>query len=426
MDSFEDLANERKNRRQFLKRAGGAALGVVASAYIIPSSVFAADGFVAPSNKINLGSIGVGGMGTGHLRDLVGRAEARVIAVCDVNSQRADNARNIVDEAYGAKGCAVYKDFRELLARGDIDAVFIATPDHWHILCATAAAKAGKDIYCEKPMSLTVEQGRAMVSTVRRYRRVFQTGSQQRSSFYFRQGCELIRNGYIGQVKSIVVGIKGPAGDCDLPAERAPEYIDWDMWLGPSPWRPYNDRIRRSWRRYWDYSGGEMTDWGAHHFDIAQWALGMDESGPVEIYPPDGKREVTYVYGKGVTLTRKEPKEWKDYSVLVTGTEGTVEMHREFLNTRPAALARYQIKPGEVHLYKSDDHKQNFFDCIRTRRLCIADVETGHRSVTVSHIGNIAYRLNRQLRWNPQKERFEGDEEANRFLSRPMRGPWQL
>jgi predicted dehydrogenase len=350
----------------------------------------------------------------------------RVVAVCDVDRQRRDRALERVSDAYGSSDCATYVDFRELLARDDIDAVIIATPDHWHSIPAIAACEAGKDVYCEKPMTLTISEGRAMVNAARENERVFQTGSQQRSGFFFRHGVELVRNGYIGEVKSIIVGVHGHAGYCDLPAEPMREGLDWEMWLGQAPWRPYNYRIWRSWRSYWDYSGGSVTDWGAHQFDIAQWALGMDESGPVEVRPPEDGHEIRAVYGNGVTVERHEPVDYSEYSIKVIGSEGEVEMHREWLRTKPRSLRYATIKPGEERVYYSDDHKGNFLDCIRSRKKCIADVDIGHRSVSVCHLGNIAYRLGRRLKWDPVKERFVGDDEADRMLSRAKRSPWHM
>ncbi len=417
-------AKERISRRQFI-RASAQTAGLLSFPYLIREAALAA-GAAAPSNRITVGSIGIGGMGRGHLRELVRRPDVRVLALCDVNKNNLDRAIETVSEAYGKNDCAVYRNFRELLARTDIDAVFIATPDHWHSIPAIEAAKAGKDIYSEKPLSLTVAEGKAMVKAARFYNRVFQTGSQQRSGYFFRHGCELVRNGYIGQVKSILVGVQGHARDCDLPAEPVPDYIDWDMWLGPAPFRPYNSRIARGWRSYWDYSGGNFTDWGAHQVDIAQWALGMDTSGPVEIYPPDGKRQVSFKYANGVTMARIEPADYQQYSILVEGTEGTVEMHREWLRTKPKSLALVTIRPDQIRLYHSDNHKDNFFECIRTRRRPVADVETGYHSITVCHLGNIAYRLNRPLKWDPVREQFAGDKDANRMLSRSMRSPWHI
>ena len=430
-------------RRQFLESAAGAVAVAIGFPYIVKSSVFGANGTILPSERIVMGCIGVGGQGTGDMKGFLEHESVQVVAVCDVNRESygyqgrsprgREPAKRIVEEHYAKKkdsvaykGCAAYEDFRELIARNDIDAVLIATPDHWHAIPVIEAASAGKDIYCEKPLSLTVAQARAMVNAVRRYGRVFQTGSQQRSSYWYWHGCELIRNGYIGEVKTILVGVGGTSGACYLPAESVPEGLNWDMWLGPAPARPYNIEIQQRWRAFQDYSGGQMTDFGAHNFDIAQWGLGMDDSGPVEIYPPEGEKEITYKYANGVTMTRRTPKEWKEYTVLFTGTKGKVEMHREFLHTWPENLAKHQISPNEIRLYRSDDHFGNFLDCIRSRRKTVADVEIGCRSVTVCHLGNIAYQLNRPLKWDPAQEQFVNDAQANRMLKRPMRSPWHL
>ncbi len=290
-------------RRKFLKGAAVAA----AAPYVITRTARAQDGRTAANDRITLGFIGVGGMGGGLLGRYLGDRDAQVLAVCDVDTQRREDARNRVNDQYGEarksgayKGCDAYNDFRELLARDDIDAVVIATPDHWHAIISIEAAKAGKDVFCEKPLSLTVREARAMVDATRRYGRVFQTGSMQRSWREFRYACELVRNGRIGQVQSINIGIGGPSVDRYLPEEPVPAGLDWNMWLGPAPWKPFNkERFSPGgWRATRDYSGGQMTDWGAHHYDIAQWALGMDNSGPVEVHPPNGKdiKQLTYRY----------------------------------------------------------------------------------------------------------------------------------
>jgi predicted dehydrogenase len=316
------------------------------------------------------------------------------------------------------------------LARQDIDAVMIGTPDHWHAIIAIEAAKAGKDIYCEKPMSLTIREARAMVNAVRRYGRVFQTGSQQRSSWQFRFACELVQSKRIGELKSIEVYVGGPSQDCYLPEEPVPKQIDWSMWLGPAPWRPYNSNIcslndPASWRSYRDYSGGSMTDWGAHHFDIAQWGMGMDHSGPIEIIPPDGKQVkwLTYRYASGVMVTHGGPG---GYGVIFNGTEGKIEVNRVYIRTWPDSIAQKPTGPNEVHLYRSPGHHNDWLRSIRTRQRPICDVEIGCRSVTVCHLGNLAYWLKRPLRWDPLKEEFVGDAEANRWLDRPKREPWTL
>ena len=421
------------NRRRFLKEASYAAAGVIGFPYFISASALGKAGRVAASERIVMGCIGTGGQGRGNMGGFMGKKQVRVVAVCDPNGKNRNQARDMVNKKYGNKDCAAYNDFRELLGREDIEAVSIGTPDHWHAIPAIAAAKAGKDIFCEKPLSLTIAEARVMVDAVRRYGRVFQTGSQQRSSSNFRFACELVRNGYIGEVKTVTVNIGGPSGPCNLPAEPQPVYFDWDMWLGQAPWRPFNKLFHGGgWRAFRDYSGGGMTDWGAHHFDIAQWGLGMDDSGPVEIIPPDGKdyKVLTYRYANGVTMTRD-----KANGVLFTGTKGKVEVNRGYLRTWPDSLKNQQIGPNEIHLYESRGHKDDFLECVRTRRQPICDVEIGCRSVTVCHLGNLAYQLKRPLKWDPENERFVNpallkggvnDEQANRMLWRPMRSPWHL
>jgi predicted dehydrogenase len=432
------VKDKKVNRRQFLKNAGAAA-AAMSFPYIVPSSVKAAK--FSPGNRITLGCIGVGKQGTFLEEAFLNEPGAEVVAVCDVDTLKLQRGKNLAEKYYaehkpaGAyKGCAAYKDFRELLARDDIDGVVVATPDHWHAIIAVQAARAGKDIYCEKPISQTVAEAREMVKVVKNYGRIFQTGSMQRSDSRFRFVCELVRNGYIGEVKTITAGMSGPPDECDLPAEAVPDYLDWDMWLGPAPKRPYNEVLSPHiskdhfplWRIYLDYGGGYTTDWGAHHFDIAQWALGMDRSGPVEIYPPDGKNELIFKYANGTILTRQEPKEWKDYTVTFDGTEGKIVVHREFLNTQPESLADVKLGPNDIRLYKSNNHYANWLDCIRTRGKPICDVETGCQTTIVCHIGNIAYELNRPLKWDPEKVRFVGDLQADRLLSRSMRSPWHL
>jgi predicted dehydrogenase len=284
------------NRRQFLKLTSTAAL----TAPLLLHSAGAASAQKGPNDRITLGFIGTGTQGRGLLNNFLAMPDTQVVAVCDVDTTRRDHHRKVVDEFYSIKGnkeyqgCTAYKEFQELLARKDIDAVVIAVPDHWHAFIAIAACKAGKDVYCEKPLSLTIHEAREMVKAARKYDRVFQTGSMQRSSKEFRTACELVRNGRIGKVKQVIVDVGPPSRPCDLPEEPMEPGLNWDMWLGPAPSRPYNSVLSPrgvhthfpDWRNYREFSGGMMTDWGAHHFDIAQWGLGMDESGPVEIIPP--------------------------------------------------------------------------------------------------------------------------------------------
>jgi len=430
------------NRRQFLKCATVAAVSAACFPYYVPSSALGKAGSVAPSERITLGFIGTGKQSKHLMSSFLNSRGTQVLAGCDVDKLKLKRGQDITEKHYAKqtggtyKGYACYGDFRELIARDDIDAVVIATPDHWHAIMVIQSAKAGKDIYCEKPLSQTIVEAREMVNAVRRYGRVFQTGSMQRSDWHFRLGCELVLNGYIGELQHVTVGVGGPAQDKPLAAQPVPDYLDWDMWVGPALWRPYNSELSPNiswdgfphWRDNSSFGGGGMTDWGAHHFDIAQWGMGMDESGPVEIIPPDGKdyKVLTYKYASGVTMTRDSAN-----GVLFTGTKGKVEVNRGHLKTWPETLAEQQIGPGEIHLYESKNHYVDWLDAIRGRTRPICDVETGCRSVTVCHLGNIAYKLgpgntSAGLKWDPEREVLIGDPGASRLLSRPMRGPWHL
>jgi predicted dehydrogenase len=433
------------NRRGFLRRGAGLVAGVITFPYVVPSSCLGKAGpagRIAPSNRIVMGCIGVGGQGTRGMAGgiwapeggFIGRAEVQVVAVCDVDDRHKNKARDIVNKKYGNKDCAAYRDFRELLARDDIDAVLIATGDRWHPLISIAAAKAGKDTYCEKPISVTIEEAKAMRQAIGRYGTVFQMGTQQRSSWSFRFACELVRNGYIGRVKTVTVGVGGPVAheECHLPAQPVPDYLDYDMWLGPIPWRPYHKDFVGGWMAYRDCSGGEMTNWGAHHFDAAQWGLGMDDSGPVEIIPPDGKDYpvLTYRYANGATVTRDPEKlqaeTGQNNGVLFTGTEGKVAVWRYDLRTWPESLKKQKVGPDEIHLHESENHHTDFINSVRTRAKPGSNIDIGCRSITVCHLGNIAYELGRPLKWDPDKEAFVNDPQAQRMVYREMRSPWHL
>jgi predicted dehydrogenase len=363
--------------------------------------------------------------------------DIQVVAVCDVDTTRRESAKQMVEDAYakqtlaGYKGCAVYSDFRELLARKDIDAVCIATPDHWHAITVIAAAKAKKDIYCEKPLSLTIHEAVAMVKAVREHKRVLQTGSMQRSSPEFYKACMLVRNGRIGKIKSVFVDVGTSSKWCDLPEEAMEPGLNWDMWLGPAPMRAYNSILSPrgvynyfpKWREYREYSGGGMTDFGAHHFDIAQWGLGMDDSGPVQIVPPEDPKAwtgVRFIYANGVQVVHG-----KSGGVLFVGTDGEIFVNRGKFWINPEGLDKDPIPENGIQLYKSTDHYQDFLDCVKTRKKPICDVEIGCRSATVCHLGNLAYWYRRTLQWDPAKERFIGDAEANKWLDRERRPPWQ-
>ncbi|GAF79260.1 unnamed protein product, partial [marine sediment metagenome] len=332
----------------------------------------------------------------GNMKGFKGKSDSEVVAVCDVDAGHREKAREIA----GLDKKSSYNDFRELLARDDVDAVVVATADHWHVPISIAAVKAGKDVYCEKPLTLTIGGGRALADAVKQYGRVLQTGSQQRSDSEFRQACELVRNGRIGKLHTIKVGIPGNNRKCPPTWEEqpVPEGFDYDMWLGPAPWEPYMEqRCHYQFRFILDYSGGQMTNWGAHYLDIAQWGNGADDTGPVEIegkgdFPETGlfttakKVDITYTYANGVKLLLKTG----GGNTRFEGSEGWVFVTRGKIDAEPKSLLEEKIGPDEIHLYKSRDHKQNFLDCIKSRKDPIASAEVGHRSSSVCHLGNIA------------------------------------
>ncbi|MEA3226122.1 MAG: Gfo/Idh/MocA family oxidoreductase [Planctomycetota bacterium] len=451
------------DRRRFLSRSLAGAVGTVSFPYIVSSPALGRAGNVAPSSRITMGSIGVGGMGTSNMRAFLGNSDVQVVAVCDVTEASneyghwykkgwrgewfgREPARKIVDDHYAQKsrsgqykGCGAYVDFRDLLARDDVDAVCITTPDHWHAIPVIRAAASGRHIYCEKPMSLTIAEGQAMVKAVRRHGVVFQTGTQRRSDQQYRHICELIRNGRIGKLEKIITTIGAnnkEAPPKDWQPMPVPKGLDYEMWLGPAPWVPYHkDRCLYTFRFGLDYSGGQTTNLGAHAVDIAQWANGTDGAGPVEVedmggeFPKDGlfttatKVHFRARYANGCELIcRTEPSG----PLRFEGTDGWIQLQKGRLTCSPESLKTSVIGPNEIHLYKSDDHHRNFLDCIKTHRDTAAPVEVGHRSVSICHLGNIAMILKRKLQWNPKDERFVNDEQANQMLTRSMRSPWHL
>ncbi len=413
-----------------------------------------------PNSRLNIGFIGCGIQSRGLLGGFLGKSETQTVAVCDVDTTRRENHKKTVEDFYakatnadGYKGCAVYEDFRELLARKDIDAVVIATPDHWHAIIGIAAAAAGKDIYCEKPLTDTIHEAREMVNAVRKHGRVFQTGSMQRSSREFRIACELVRNGAIGKISRVETGFGGPGKPCDLPGQEAEPGLNWDMWLGPAPMRDYNEILSPRgihkhfpmWRAYREYGGGMVTDWGAHHLDIAQWGLGMDESGPVEIVPPadweTAQSGVKLVYADGV-----EVKHIVENGVTFFGADGEIYVNRgKFrmtlgsvdkaksmakedapLNAQLDAVEKEFLADAKVKLYASTDHKADFLASIKSRKPPITDVEIGARTVTACHLVNFAYYHGKKLKWDPAKNAFADGTGDAKWLTRDYRGPWKV
>jgi predicted dehydrogenase len=442
------------SRRRFL-----GVTAALAAPYLLPSGVLAGADRAGANDRINLAWIGVGRRSHQMHGDLASApsvpGEARVVAVSDVYLEKCrlyiEAYREKVLKAEGGP-IAVYQDYRELLDRGDIDAVIVPTPEHWRALACIHACQAGKDVYAEKPLSLTVREGRAMVQAARRYKRVFQVGTQQRSMFRNREATELLRNGRLGKLSAVVCGLwasSRPYADFDIPAEPIPAGMDWDRWCGPTEPVPYNDRVYLTyndpgWHNIWQYSGGNLANTGSHALDIVQWGLGTDDTGPVEVWAESASHNarLTYRYANGVMLHIGFPPELEETSAagkkgppeeempafggIFYGERGRLFEHRGRFNTIPIALSQEPLPSDAVRVYKSDHHFQNWIDCIKSRQQPAADVEIGHRACTICHLGGIARKLGRKLRWDPQREIFPGDDEANACLDRPQRKPHQL
>ena len=421
-------------RRQFLRAAAGVALFPT----IIPAPALGRDGAVAPSNRITVGMIGVGSHGTAvNLKGFLAQPDARVIVTCDVDRTRAEEGRQLVNRHYGNTDCATCQDFREVLARPDIDAVAISTPDHWHVPISLAAIRVGKDVLCEKP-TLTIAQGRTLTDAVRRYGRVFQTATEDRSVGVYHRMAELVRNGRIGKLQTIRVMLPGDPDRRSNPAPMpVPPELDYDLWLGPAPWAPYTkDRVHYNFRWIRDYSGGILADWGMHMFDTAQWANATDRGGPIRVnalgrfyddplYDTLRDFHIEYTYANGVTMIAESG----GTSLRFEGTDGWVGNAgwRQPLEASSEKILRSVIGPEEIHLFTcpAGEHR-NFLDCVKTRRGPYFPVEIGHRVATVCHIGNISALLGRPLRWDPARECFPDDPEANRHIARATRAPWSL
>ncbi len=441
------------SRRQFLKgTALASAGGIIGFPTIIPGRALGLDGAVAPSNRVVMGCIGVGGQGTGNMQAFLNQPEVQVVAVCDVDANHKARAKKIVQDFYaqqdksgGGDGCAEYRDFRELTARQDIDAVSIGTPDHWHGLITIAAAESGKDIYCEKPLVNTIAEGIAVRRAVQRYGRILQNGTHERSRHSVRFACELVRNGRIGKLHTIQINM--PNSDPHhleiinneniFPNMPVPESLDYDMWLGPTPWVPYTERRCHFWWRFiFNYGGGEMTDRGAHIIDIGQLGNGTDHTGPVELRaegeaPKSGlydaymKYDFECTYANGVKMigASVDPRGLK-----FIGSDGWIfiHIHGGMLEAEPASLLQETLRPEEVHLGRSPGHHRNFLDAVKTRNQPMASVEIGHRTATICHLLNIAMLTKSPIRWDPEKEEILNNPEAQRLLARSTRSPWYV
>jgi predicted dehydrogenase len=428
-------------RRQFLGRTVAGATAAVLAPYFVPAGVLAASGNPAPSDRVGIAYIGVGRRGN----QLMGLPPAgRIVAVADVDRTRAEATAL-------ARKCRAHADYRELLDARDVDAVIVATPDHWHALPSIQACQAGKDVYCEKPLGLTIREGRLMVQAARKYERVFQTGTQRRSMQNHRLGCELVRNGFVGKIHTVLIMNYPSPWKTRFPGQAVPAGLDWDAWCGQTTPVPFHSdifiqRSKPGWISLRPYSGGEMTGTGAHGFDQIQWALDRDHTGPVEVWAEGGKLppvvyEAPESLGRGDRLAsegyrvrmryadgievRLEPGEPAAGAVFI-GDRGKVRVGNNEFTTSPAEIASVPQDQWKIRLPVSNDHLANWIDCIKTRQRPIADVEIGHRSAIVCHLGNIVRWVGRKLTWDPQREVFPGDDEANSYLSRPMRAPYQL
>ncbi len=439
----------RPTRRTFLQAAATA----VGFPYIVSSSAVGASGNVSPSERITLGLIGTGNINGGHREAFLAEKDARIVAVCDPVTDRRRAARERINQAYGNSGCADYRDFRDLLARPDIDAVCIGTPDHWHAVLAIAAMQAGKDVYVEKPLTRTVVEGQRVVEAAATYGRVLQTGLQRRSMGAYRHACELVRNDRIGRLMHVEVGIigvnKGVQAGRSFPTTPVPEGFDYDLWLGPAAVAPFcPERVARGnevcyWYYISDYTAGFISGNGVHFVDIAQWGI-SDDVKPVEVHtisadvPADGlvddalAWQTEVVYDNGVRMSYSSEGHPHPDGIRFVGTEGWIHVTGGgALSAGPIRANNHSplqsvIGPGELHLYASPEHHRNFLDCIRTRQPAVASAEIGHHATTTCNLAEISARLGRKVKWGALAERFVDDDEANRMLGRALRSPWAI
>jgi predicted dehydrogenase len=416
-------------RRRFIKNAAAATGGILAAPTIITSAALGTEERAPASERVVMGAIGLGPRGQYVMQAFMAQPDVQMVAVCDVDGQRRQAGQGQVNKEYGNKDCDAYIDFQEILARQDIDAVLIATGDNWHSGASILAARAGKDIYCEKPLSVKITESRAVAETMRRLGRIFQCGTQRRSISHFRFAVDLARSGKLGRLKELhaedAPWYQEPY-DTILPAEPEPsrEVFDWDRWLGPAQWRPYNSKYptRDFWGGHWDFSGGSVTEWGSHTVDLCQWANGTDDTGPVEFWR-EGDRFIGR-YANGVKLVIRTGLRFGTCPVRFEGEEGWVETGDSGeVDVQPKSLLEDRRFKGG---YPPDNHLRAFLDCVKTREQPISTADVAHRSITACHVANICKRLDRPVKWDPVKEECVGDEEANRLCSRAYRDPWYL
>jgi len=428
------------NRRKFLKQATSLVASGIILPQLIPSTALGMGGRLAPSDRIVMGCIGTGDQGTSNLEDFLTRLkQVQFVAVCDVDSNHSRDAKNLIDKAQKSTDCRTHEDYREFLETEKLDAVSIALPDHWHGLIYSAAANKKLDVYGEKPLARSIYDSKAIVHAVQKNNIVWQTGSWQRSTPNFRRAAELVINGRIGKIISIDAGLPdGNRGVGTPPIQEVPAGLNWEMWLGPAPKSPYRGTCHQNWRWILDYSGGQLTDWAGHHIDIAQWGIGMERSGPVEIsgkgtYPREGlyntpvEYDFNCRYENGITMRVANHSRLKHMKGVVWyGEKGWIHVDRGVLEASDPKILQEVIGENEIHLYKSDDHIGNFLECIKSRKETVAPVEIAHRSISIGLLGEIAMTTEQPVIWDPKKEEIIGNPVATRLLTRPYRKPWEL
>jgi predicted dehydrogenase len=429
------------SRREFVKRSVALVAGSIVLPQIIPSTALGMGGKLPPSDRIVFGLIGTGSQGMSDLRDFY-RLDNQVqfVALCDVDANRLAAAKETVDTANKSKGCRTHEDFRELLEKETLDAMLIAIPDHWHGIIYSSVANKKINVYGEKPVCRTIKDGQTIVKAVKNNGIVWQTGSWQRSQAHFHRACELVRNGRVGKIKTIEVGLPdGGRGIGTPPVQEVPAGLNWEMWLGPALKVPFRGVSHWDWRWILDYSGGQLTDWSGHHIDIANWGADLESTGPVEIsgsgvYPAEGIYDAPFEYdflcryGNGIEMRVANSSRFPlGMGTTWYGDLGWIHVDRgNKLSASDPKLLEGEIGENEIHLYKSDNHYQNFIDCVRSGKETIAPIQTGYRAISVGLLGEIAMTTGQTIKWDPEKEVIVGNQNASRLLSRPYRQPWTL
>ena len=432
---------KRSSRRDFVKRSAAAAVGAFVIPEIIPSSALGLGGRIPPGSRVVMGQIGTGSQGTSNMRDFIKlKDQVQFVALCDVDSNRLLATKELVGKTNNNNNCRTYSDYREFLEKEKLDAVSIALPDHWHGIIYTETVKKKVDVYGEKPICRTINDGKVIVSAVQKNNIIWQTGSWQRSQENFRRGAELVVNGRIGKIKYIEVGLPdGTRGIGTPPVQEVPKELDWERWLGPALKVPFRGVYHWNWRWILDYSGGQLTDWSGHHIDIANWGAGLEHTGPVEIegvgvYPREGiyntpvEYDIHCKYANGIEMRiANSSRQPMGMGARWIGDLGWVHVDRGGkISASDPKILEEKIGDKEIHLYKSTNHWQNFIDSVHSRKPAIAPIEVAYRAISVGLLGEIAMTTGQKIKWDPDKQEIIGNPAAERLLNRPYRKPWTL